>query len=703
MGLNRKRRRGLAKQGASGDVAYERLRALRNNGRFAEAAELYRGAVGRDPKSVEAWCGLGVCLGQIGRPREGLQALRIAVALGPTMPESWSECAEILFALGRKDQAVRDFGRAAFLVPGNPHILRKLGSLLLEVGAPADAAPVLATAAQALPDQPDIQVEFAQALLGMGQTDLAIATMTPVLHLVDQSPGAWTVMAMLFAARGQLDLAADALRKVALLAPHNAKSWRNLGSAVSDQGRLDLATRYWGYAGRIAPDVGLRFRLAIALDPIEPSGAAIAARRRRLIDDIAALERDDLTLTEPAKSIGIVPFYLAYHGEDDRPVLTRLVKTLLKACPSLGSVAPHVAGWRPRPRPRIAMISRQFREHTVGALIDGFFDHRDRARFELVICQAPGPQDAVGRRFAERADGAIQLADNLDGARAAVASLQPDIVFYLDLGMDTLTWYLAMSRLAPVQATSWGHPDTTGMPSIDLFLSSAFIEPPNGQDHYSEKLVLLPTLPGTIARPPKSTDASRAEFGLPADKRIYLCPQSLFKLHPTFDPALKAILDCDPAAEIVFISGMATHWTNMIKNRLAQSLGPLAGRLRFLDRIVPARFTALLSVADVLIDPPLFSGGKTSLEGFAMGKPTVTWDAPFMRGRVTLGCYRAMEIDGPVARDARHFAELAVAVARDGAALRSAIAARADRLFDPVPGVRAMEDVFAQALIEATT
>ena len=39
-----------------------------------------------------------------------------------------------------------------------------------------------------------------------------------------------------------------------------------------------------------------------------------------------------------------------------------------------------------------------------------------------------------------------------------------------------------------VQAAWWGHPDTTGIPTIDYFISSD-IEVEDAQDYYSEKLV----------------------------------------------------------------------------------------------------------------------------------------------------------------------------------------------------------------------
>ena len=38
---------------------------------------------------------------------------------------------------------------------------------------------------------------------------------------------------------------------------------------------------------------------------------------------------------------------------------------------------------------------------------------------------------------------------------------------------------------------AWGHPETSGLPTIDYFLTSALMEPEDGDDHYTERLVRL--------------------------------------------------------------------------------------------------------------------------------------------------------------------------------------------------------------------
>ena len=52
-----------------------------------------------------------------------------------------------------------------------------------------------------------------------------------------------------------------------------------------------------------------------------------------------------------------------------------------------------------------------------------------------------------------------------------------DIIFYPEIGMSKTIYFLSFSRLATVQIVSWGHPETTGIDTIDYFFSSILLEP----------------------------------------------------------------------------------------------------------------------------------------------------------------------------------------------------------------------------------
>ena len=53
-----------------------------------------------------------------------------------------------------------------------------------------------------------------------------------------------------------------------------------------------------------------------------------------------------------------------------------------------------------------------------------------------------------------------------------IGDLKLHVLLFMDIGMDSHTYYLAFSRLAPVQAVTHGHPCTTDIPTLDYFVRS---------------------------------------------------------------------------------------------------------------------------------------------------------------------------------------------------------------------------------------
>ena len=95
---------------------------------------------------------------------------------------------------------------------------------------------------------------------------------------------------------------------------------------------------------------------------------------------------------------------------------------------------------------------------------------------------------------------------------------------------------LASLRLAPVQINSWGHPDTSGVPTLDYYVSADCFEPADAQDHYSEQLVLLPHL-GNRIQPLTltSSDPGFAALNIDLERPILVCPGTPFKYQPAHD------------------------------------------------------------------------------------------------------------------------------------------------------------------------
>ncbi|MDO8123228.1 MAG: hypothetical protein Q6364_02470 [Candidatus Hermodarchaeota archaeon] len=408
---------------------------------------------------------------------------------------------------------------------------------------------------------------------------------------------------------------------------------------------------------------------------------------------------------DPYKQVGSTNFFLAYHALNDKEIQKIIASFYIDACPDLARTPSNYAKRQKTYDPiKIGIISKFLYSHTIGKLNRGIVEHLSRRKFYVKLFRFQGREDHLSRIIDSAADEVVILPTVLTAARQKIAEHPLDILYYLDIGMDSLTYFLAFSRLAPVQCVTWGHPVTTGIPNMDYFISSSIAEPPEGEHHYSERLVLLKRLPIYYYRPQLSGEpSSREAFALPNDFKLYVCPQSLFKFHPDFDEVLHAILCQDPRALLVLIEGKHEHWTKMLRDRFAGAFPDAIDRVRFLPRMTREDFLSLLMVADVVLDTIHFGGGNTSLEAFALGVPIVTLPGRFLRGRLTLALYKQMGVMDCVARSVESYVNLALRLANDKTwrdEIRAKIRGRADVLYEDMEAVRELECFFEWAVKE---
>ena len=493
-------------------------------------------------------------------------------------------------------------------------------------------------------------------------------------------------------------------RQILALEPGHAEAHNGLGNALARQGETKEALAHYGRVLELTPTDGLRIRMALTMPVIPLSCAHVAETRREFQKNLAALATEPLSLKNPAAEVGMTTFRLPYHGLNDRELQVNMASLFLKACPSLSFSAPHCAGppkRAPDSRIKVGFLSRFFTHHTVGKLTRGFIAELPRERFAVTVLTFPQQSDASWEFIRSRADDTVTLPFNLETARRAVAAKELDILLYGEIGMDPFTYFLAFSRLAPVQCVTWGHPVTTGLPTIDYFISSEGLEPADADSHYSERLVRLKRLPTyyyglKVAIPVKS----RQDFGLSDRGALYLCPQSLFKLHPEFDEVVGSLLRADPTGVLILVEGVEAHWTELMKRRFRATIPDVVDRVRFLPKQSGLDFMSLLSLVDVILDPLHWSGGNTTLEALWLGTPIVTLPGAFMRGRVTYACYRQMGLMDCVAATKEDYVEKAVRLAKDRdyrESVKKKILAAKDVLFENRGAVLDLEQFFLKA------
>ena len=122
--------------------------------------------------------------------------------------------------------------------------------------------------------------------------------------------------------------------------------------------------------------------------------------------------------------------------------------------------------------------------------------------------------------------------------------------------MNAVSTRLAAQRLAPVQCNSWGHPDTSGFPTLDYYLSSDLMEPPDGARPLYRK-TCPPSPIASIHYEPTSirsrSRCTRPDLECVPTATIYWCGQSLYKYLPRFDQVFPRIAREVRDCQFVFI------------------------------------------------------------------------------------------------------------------------------------------------------
>lgn len=660
--------------------AQERLRAAlvrHREGDLDGAIAAYQSVLADLPDSFDAQHLLGVALHQAGEAEAARGHLQGAIGLRPQSAEARFNLAKADQETGRLAEAEAGYRAAIAARPGFVDAYVNLAGLLLDRGDSAGGRRLYEQAVVLSPGTPAARIGHGVALAETGDLAGAREAFEAVLASTPGHAGALVNLARLAEREGQPAEARALFERAAMADPEDVTAIAAWGQQLRREGRTDAARGVLDRRLARRWDPATALLKALCLPVIAADGTAIDEARDRLDADLNKLldppigsrRHNGPVLDELPFRVDQTLFHLAYHGRDDRAMMEKAARVLLRICPELGRTASSVdtpAG----DRLRVGVVSRHLHGHTIGHLNLGLIEHLPRDRFHVTLFRFAERRDDLADRIDAAADAVVRLPLRLSMAQDSIADTNPDILYFPDVGMDPFTWFLAFARLAPLQCATWGHPVTTGLPSMDLFLSGRHIDPEDAGRFYSEDLIRLETSVPFVYRPDIPTDlpegtAARAALGLPADRRLYVCPQSLFKLHPDFDPVLDRILAEDPKAEIVLIAGEHDYWADLLRRRFARRFPDAVTRVRFLPRLTHRQFMLLLRTADILLDPPRFGGGKSSLEMFAAGRAVVTWPSPLLRDRLTHGFYQMMEMADASVEDADRYGQLALSLAQD--------------------------------------
>jgi protein O-GlcNAc transferase len=678
-------------------------------GEHDEAVSLIGNAIAQDPRVPAFHNNLGNALKAQNRLDEADAAYERALRLNPQYFEAHYNRGLVRHTQGRLDEAVDNYGKALAHKPDHVEAHNNLGNALQAQGKLDEALNAYGRALHFRPNLIEAHINAGNVLRAQGHADAAITSYMRALSLDARHAEALRNLGIVLLERGRLEESAAALQRAVSIKPHDAAARCTLGNTFTQQGRSAAAIACFRHCLELNRGMGeAALGLATASIPVfaetvEDSEATVANFGRAL-DELTLWDRDHPGRL--GKTIGShQPFYLAYRSADVGSLLIRY-GDLASAAAAQYWQPPAVIRRTRSERLRLLIVSGQVRQHPVwDVILRGMIAHLDRRRFEIHLYHTAALQDAETEWAKARVDRFVQGPKPLQFWLEEVAGAQPDILLYPEVGMDPTSCALAALRLASVQVASWGHPVTTGLPTIDYFLSGALLESPQAEAHYLERLVRLPGTGVCTEASALRADAWASPDSAPNAVRFAICQQPM-KFDPADDAMLVRIAQETGKCEFWLPSPLNLPWmSTRLCHRLAVAfraagLDPDA-HLRVMPWLPRGQFLGFLDAMDVFLDCPGFSGYTTAWQAVHRGVPVVTLEGRFLRQRLAAGLLRQIGLVEGIVDSRETYIATAVDFAqrspRERKRRRESMRSAAPKADDNFEALEMLEDMLSEA------
>ena len=641
--------------------------ALVKAGRSTEATALCEQSIGVLPKSAELHFYRSNLYLQVDDKAGAIASCQRALALNPQLVSVQQTLSRLSLETGQLQQAEASYRREIELTPEHFTPYHMLGVVLHRMARYAEAIELFEHAIRLNPNSSESYYSLGGAYLGLDagseQNRLLV----------------------------QLNF-----EKAVALDPGNSEYHCNLGLGYWRMAQLDRALASFDKA--IETDINAAIprwaRVMLWAPAFASRGAKDSPDRAGFALELARFEEWWATSeSDGSEFVGVLqPFFLTYQEENNRTLLEHYGRLCAKTMQRWLDRQQAPASIRPPgKRIRLGIVSADIRSHSNWvAILDGWFRSFDRERFELVVFSLSERDDAATAKARAQSDVFFGGPKSLAQWVAALREQNCEILIHPAVGLDTMALKLASLRLAPVQINSWGHPDTSGLPTLDYYVSAECFEPAAAQDYYSERLILLPHL-GNRVQPLNFTngDPDFAKLNIDLERPILVCPGTPYKYQPNYDHVFTDIARRIPDAQLIFFMRPGEALCDVFQARIVKEFEAdgleVQDHVRFLPWLAFPDFHALLRRADVMLDTIGFSGYNTAVQAMECGLPLVTREGRFLRGRLASGVLRHMDLQEMIAPSEADYVNLVVKLVTDRdyrTHIRHEIEQRRPRLFD---------------------
>jgi protein O-GlcNAc transferase len=321
---------------------------------------------------------------------------------------------------------------------------------------------------------------------------------------------------------------------------------------------------------------------------------------------------------------------------------------------------------------RVGFLSGDFCIHACATFMEGLIRELDRTSFQPFLYYVRPEVEPPTRRFAAMV-GPNQWRHVPGIPHQHLAQVIG--ADSLDILIDTMGWteqqrMAALEpRVAPIQATWLGYPNTTALPSMDYRIVDAITDPPGAEAFCTEKLLRLPGcflsfLPDPTAPEPATTSL----LAVPTSHITFGSFNRLSKVGPEVARTWAAILRAVPGSRLFLKSSLVSEDVK------AQYIREFAGAGIEADRLLWSSFVdtmhdhlAMYHQVDIALDSFPYNGTTTTCEATWMGVPVITLrgEAGVHRARVGASLLTALGLPELIASTREQYIQIATDLANN--------------------------------------
>ena len=652
-----------------------------SEGKILEAEKYYQELINQGCNNHRVLSNYGVILRSLNKSKEAELSTRKAINLKPDFANAYSNLGNILRDLGRLQEAKKSLRKAIQLNPNLAETHLNLGNVLRDLNQLKKAELALLKAIELNPNFAEAHSNLGNILRNLGKLKEAKLSLLKAIELNPDFAQAHLNLGIILKDLNQLKEAELSLLKAIKISPNFAQAHSNLGTILIAQGKIIDAYKYFSYASNYAPNNIFYFiNSNLRLSPIMENNIQIDSERSRFKKEINNLKNNEKMQYEDPKSFSSSIFYLAYQNRlDDREILESFAEAISKKNGMIlnrFSNKKYLIASSKRKNLKIGVCSMFLRSnHSVGKCFINVLKDLARTDIDMTLYIVPEKTNTFSmKEINDSFQKIVYLPNCPQMAAKKIVSHQLDLIFYPDIGMDSFSYILALSRLALVQVNGLGHGSTSGIKNIDFYITHRG-EPRESDINYTETLQRFRRLPFNFDYPKINESNITLKNVINAPNNFYIgLIQSLFKIHPSYDEILESILLKIKNAYLVLITDKTDKYKYRFKSlqdRWRKKNKLLIDRSIFLDNMGTDDFLHITRSCDIMLDPFYFGGGVTFYEAMAYGIPFITYPHNQKVNIVSAG-YKQMKIKNPpIAYSPEDYINWCILYSRDKVLLES--------------------------------